>query len=331
MSDRDPAGFKIRLDEDEIPSSTLTRHKEVLGIDALNRRMTRIFVLFLVLMAMVFYLAYSNITQRVVKVHTLGTEEVQAISRDLQSRFSSLSVQFAKLEDSTGNRLTALDKSTQGIRKALDQSNAQLTAMVTRKADKGQLEKTASDMKKALAPLEKKVQEMAAMRKDIEALLEAIKRDVATIGAMKHRIESLNAGLHKIRGEFTDLQRSVSSFQQTTQQDTSAIAAGLGSLRTESDNLEKKLSDLNIRGMNLENLQTAIKKQDIDSKKRLAQTAADMQARIDKLDAKIQALAKAVEILKSRSVAPPGHLLHPADLPGPPAPPKKGISEKSLE
>jgi chromosome segregation ATPase len=332
MSDRDPTGFKIRLDDEELPNSVLIRHKEVLGIDTLNRRMTRIFVLFLILMAMVFYLAYSDITQRVLKVHTLGTEEVQGISRDLESRFSTLSVQFAKLEDSTGNRLGALEKTAQGLRKDLDQNTAQLTASVAKKADQGQLEKTASDMQKALAPLKKGVQEMAAMKQDIEAL-GALKKEVAAIGGMKGNIESLTASLHKIRGEFADLQRSMNTFQETVRKDTSAIAVGLGSLRKESENQKKQLSELSKKGTSPESLEAELKKQDIAAKQRLAQTSADMQARIDKLDTKIRTLARSVDILKSRSVAPPGLKLPPAGLPatGSAASPREGITEKNLE
>ena len=98
--------FKMRAgDTDEpIDESVIPTTVDELRLEKLNTRVTVISILIPVLIVIVLVIAYLDIKKRVVHTEDTGSINVQKLSQDLESRFSSLSVRQAELEQN----LTAL-------------------------------------------------------------------------------------------------------------------------------------------------------------------------------------------------------------------------------
>jgi hypothetical protein len=105
--EEDSEHFKMRLDtareiaeEPEIPAEI-----NELKLEKISQRVTLISVLIPVLIVIVLVITYLDIKKRVTQTEDTGNIEFQKLSADLESRFSSLSVRQARLED-------AIDKFT---------------------------------------------------------------------------------------------------------------------------------------------------------------------------------------------------------------------------
>ena len=99
MNENDKSDFKIGID-DEGPDRQFQEEMENIRIEKLSNRMTFISVLIPCLIGIIIFIAYLDIKKRVTTVHDTGTMEVQSLSKDLETKLSSLSSQYKQLENS---------------------------------------------------------------------------------------------------------------------------------------------------------------------------------------------------------------------------------------
>jgi DNA repair exonuclease SbcCD ATPase subunit len=105
--------FRMRLDDfdEEVDGRTIPAEVNELRLEKISQRVTMISILIPVLIVIVLVIAYLDIKKRVVQTEDSGTIEFRKLSSDLESRFSSLSLRQAKLED-TLEKLTAQNDHT---------------------------------------------------------------------------------------------------------------------------------------------------------------------------------------------------------------------------
>jgi hypothetical protein len=98
----DTSRFTIRDMEAE-PDSMYIADAENLRIEKLSTRITLVAVLIPCLLVVVLAVAYLDIKNRVINTQSTGSMGVQNFSKDLESRFSNLSLKQAKLEQLAEN------------------------------------------------------------------------------------------------------------------------------------------------------------------------------------------------------------------------------------
>ena len=210
--------FKIRIDEDE-PARTLFRPEvENQQIDKLRRRITFMSIFTLCLLALALTYAYIDIKKQLGSFHTSDT-------RDVESRFSSLSVKYAELEAGFSNKITTLETAVAALKTGLDQ-----TAVSLHKSSAA-LEKTLQAIQTAKA--DKK--EIAGLKKEIAATAAAFGRDTENLSGRLKNMDDENAAalvafqkaMASADKEMADLQSSVSdlaglSARQPTQKEMDA-------------------------------------------------------------------------------------------------------------
>ncbi len=105
--------FRMRLDDldEEIEGRADPSEVNELRLEKISQRVTMISVMIPVLIVIVLVIAYLDIKKRVVLTEDSSTIEFRKLSSDLESRFSSLSLRQAKLED-TLEKLTAQNDHT---------------------------------------------------------------------------------------------------------------------------------------------------------------------------------------------------------------------------
>jgi chromosome segregation ATPase len=121
------------IPDDETEDNVIPAQADELRIERLNQRMTLITILIPVLIVVILGIAYLDIKRRVIHTEDTGAETVQHLSDELESRFSSLSLSqahlqeaLAKVQEQTNQSLAKaqvnlkkLDESLDKIRKSM--------------------------------------------------------------------------------------------------------------------------------------------------------------------------------------------------------------------
>ena len=126
MVDRGTNEFRIRFDDEESESAPESAPPNRQTQRQLRRHRNLFVGLSLVMVALV-AAAYYDLKTRLTQLDTAGGQEVQSLSQNLESRFSSLSIKQAQLE----NEIAAKTKHIADINKKLAASSQALTKSIT--------------------------------------------------------------------------------------------------------------------------------------------------------------------------------------------------------
>ena len=210
--------------DNERPDLQLQDEADTSQLEKLNKRMTRLSILIPCLMGAILVAAYFNIKTHLSQVNTTGTVGVQTLSKELESKFSSLSVREAALEESMEKTTAALQKSSEeastAIRyiRAARKSDNQQTADSIEKIEKTlasmseNLEKISSDLKSLDQALTKKMMnfsetgknDVAKIRSDMAALKTAMVNKKVVDSALKDQQEIYQIALRKLASNLED-------------------------------------------------------------------------------------------------------------------------------
>ena len=114
MDNNESSGFKMSID-DKSPDSELQEEIDDLRISKLSQRITLVTILIPTLIGILLLVAYLDMKKKVDKTFNAEAKQVQNLSQNLESKFSSLSLQFAKLEDTFAKKILSLEKETDGL------------------------------------------------------------------------------------------------------------------------------------------------------------------------------------------------------------------------
>ncbi|MGB6010323.1 MAG: hypothetical protein WBI57_03520 [Desulfobacterales bacterium] len=223
MTEKKSSKFKMRMD-DERPDLQLQDEADTSQLEKLNKRMTRLSILIPCLVGAILVAAYFNIKTHLSQVNTTGTVGVQTLSKELESKFSSLSVREAALEESMEKTTAALQKSSEeastAIRyiRAARKSDNQQTADSIEKIEKTlasmskNLEKISSDLKSLDQALTQKMMnfsetgknDVAKIRSDMAALKTAMVNKKVVDSALKDQQEIYQIALRKLASNLED-------------------------------------------------------------------------------------------------------------------------------
>lgn len=189
--------FKLDIDDydvsDNHPNEAIREDMQELKLEKLGQRVTLITILIPILIAIIVAVSYLDIKQRVAQTQTTGTLGVQNLSKDLESRFSSLSVRQAKLEDEVKKQTEILEKKWAEYavqHKRLEDKIAELTKQMVAKKE---LSEATTTFDTSLRTLQKKI---AGEQKVLETIQTASDQNLNQMTAFKEethqKIDSLS-------------------------------------------------------------------------------------------------------------------------------------------
>ena len=238
MAEQRPGGFRIRFDEEPTDVSAGEPIADR-RLDKLSRRVTLVAVLLPLLVAVVLFLVYADIKQRVSLTQTEGISELETLSKNLESRFSQLSVQQAKLEEMANKKIADIEKRAAQLnaelQTAMKASEASIKKLLTEKA--GQKEITA---------------EIQKLGKSVTADLETLKSD----------IKQINASIAKAKKDFA---KGQAALDQSLKKSAKRI-----------DTVQKSVSKLDKGKINANQLENALEKERDYARKTLGKTGTDL-------------------------------------------------------
>ena len=169
--------FKMGMDNGGT-ESLYAEERNDLKLEKLTQKVTIISILIPVLIGVILVISYLDIKSRVTTVQDTGESGVQSLSQNLESRFSSLSVRFAQLEETFKKKIDTAAKTQQKLQKKLIEAEKSIRWLNKIKAGRKSLEQKSTDL---------------------ETNLEAIRTDLQTLDS---NLSSLDASVKK---ELVDL------------------------------------------------------------------------------------------------------------------------------
>jgi len=127
--------FKMRMDNGGT-ESIYAEERNDLKLEKLTQKVTIISILIPVLIGVILVISYLDIKSRVSTVKDTGESGVESLSQNLESRFSSLSVKFAALDEALNKRSANAEKAHQALRKRVKETEKSVRWLNKIKASK---------------------------------------------------------------------------------------------------------------------------------------------------------------------------------------------------
>ena len=202
MTEKESKKFKMPMD-DETLEFQVQEDLDDLKVEKLHKRITRISIIIPCLVVIIILAAYFDLKKNLSSVNTKGDMGVETLSKELESRFSSLSIKEANIEETLGKKIAALEKATSSLQTATKEATTAIKYI--RSARKKDNENTASAIKK----IEKT---LASIPKDLEKIssdLKAInKTSSAKLVIFSQFMDSSENDLQTIRSDISSLKSS---------------------------------------------------------------------------------------------------------------------------
>ncbi len=188
--------FTIQDETADIPDSIYVADAENLRIEKLSTRVTLVTVLIPCLLVIVLAVAYLDIKNRVASTQNTGTIGVQNLSKDLESRFSSLSLKQAKLEEQLADITKRFDTTTAAMQVKLKKAITAMQGDIQNKASRSDMATLAESNETALKVLKKDMTDLNASFADFDE-------------ALAGQILLMTQGVKKDRERLVDLEKKV--------------------------------------------------------------------------------------------------------------------------
>jgi hypothetical protein len=160
--------FKMQTD-DEKPDFQSREDIDNFQVEKLSKRITRISILIPCLIVVITLAVYFDLKKSISLTDSTGIMGVKALSKELESKFSSLSLRQANLEDDLKKRIEAIEKSTASIQVNLNKATTAIKYIRSaRTADNEKFESSITTLDKKLSPLPGELETMASDLKNID-------------------------------------------------------------------------------------------------------------------------------------------------------------------
>ena len=203
--DRTPSTFKIGGDDQENDAVMQTELQE-LKIEKLGQRVMLLTILIPCMIGIIIIISYLDIKDRVNRTQSTGTIGVQKLSKDLDSKFSSLSLEQAKLKETHDKKLPALEKNAAFLQTRLKKVQASIKVLEASKIERDELAKVANELNARFSIVaEHEHNELEAFSiadEDLNAKSEALSKQV---GEMTETYSRLSEKLTELQQALSDV------------------------------------------------------------------------------------------------------------------------------
>ena len=251
IEDEQYSSFKF--DGDDEPESEQTIYREEAKdrrVEKLSHRVTIISILIPVIIGVVFYITYRDITSRVSQTQDTGAMEIQNLSTQLEENLAALSAKYADLEVALTQKLVALEKVDKAMKSNLKKAEDTVAKIKATKADKKDQQDAIAKIDAAVMPLRQELKDLKSVTTDLQALEKDLKQQLSTISANMDKsltdVAKIQTGLSTLSAQKMDkdalqleLLKARKIFQRDLEVTKSSIDKRLASILRKIKDLEK--------------------------------------------------------------------------------------------
>jgi DNA repair exonuclease SbcCD ATPase subunit len=209
IDDEQYPSFKFEGDEEPVPEQTVYQDEaKDRRVEKLSHRVTIITILLPVLIGVIFYIAYRDVTSRVSQSQDVGAMEIQNLTGQLEENFAALSAKYGELEAALNEKLANLEKVDKAMKDNLKQAEDTVAKINATKADKKDQQQVVAKIDAALTPIRKELKDLSAMRTDIKT----VSTEMADLDKdVQQQFTSLSGKVDKALNDLKQIQTEVSS------------------------------------------------------------------------------------------------------------------------
>ncbi|GEM_PF-2168272 len=300
MVDKNSDEFRIGFSENIMEDRDSAMQEEILEqrLEKLSTRVTLISILVPVLILVIFTFAYLDIKSRVFTMHDTGVERLHNLSRELESKFSSLSIRLAQFEASFSERekaLAALEETF--AQKILPMEEIFLNMETSIKNVETSLQELENDILEIQSVQKNTVgkQDLALQWERMEKYFDVTQNDMETLMAQmeavdqnfKDELEILTAYLAKEKKRIEEVVKATTGFAQEVQK-----------VRSDLGNLSQRVEGV----VHADQLPLAIERARLQLKVALDEAIMRMERRLDSLDRKISLISSQTDSIMERNL-----------------------------
>jgi chromosome segregation ATPase len=219
IDDEQYSTFKFNGDEEPEPAQTLYQEEaKERRVEKLSHRVTIISILLPVLIGVVFYITYRDISSRVSQSQDTGALEIQNLSTQLEDQFEALSKKYGDLEASLVQKLAALEKVDKSMKTNLKNAQDMVSKINATKVDKKEQQDAIAKIDTALDPIRKELETLTPIRKELEALtpmsndLKAVTAELRSLDKdTQQQLSTLSVNVDKALKNLTRIQSEMAS------------------------------------------------------------------------------------------------------------------------
>ena len=242
IDDEEYPTFKFNGDDEPEPEAEETLYEEESKdrrVEKLSHRVTIISILIPVLLGVVFYITYRDITSRVSQSQDTGAMDIQNLSAQLQDQSEALSKKYGELEASLAQKLAALEKVDKSMTANLKKAQDMVSKINATKVDKKEQQDAIAKIDTALGPIRKELESLAPMRKELETL-KPMRRQLEALGPMRNDLKAVTAELQSLD---KDTQQQLATISATLDKASKDLARIQSEIQSDMSNLSDQKLD----------------------------------------------------------------------------------------
>jgi DNA repair exonuclease SbcCD ATPase subunit len=251
MTEKKSKKFEMQMD-DEIPEFQVQEGLDDLKVEKLHKRITRISIIIPILVVIIILAVYFDLKKNLSNINTEGSMGVQTLSKELESRFSSLSIKEANIEENLGKKIAALEKATASLQTATKEATTAIRYIRSaRKKDNKNTASAIQNIEETLTSIPKDLEKISSDLKAID------KTSSAKLVIFSQFMDSSRNDFQTIRSEISSLKSSKAD--RTALKDQQKVYQL--ALRQLTTNLEDRIKSVEKMLNELVKVQTSPKKQ----------------------------------------------------------------------
>ena len=245
MAENESKKFEMQLD-DESQDFQVQEEIDDSKVEKLNKRITRISIMIPCLVIIIILAAYFDLKKNLSSMNTMGNMGVQSLSKEIESRFSSLSIKEANLEESTGKKIGDLEKKIASLQTETKEAATSIKYIRSaRKSDNNNTENAINTIEKKLNPISKDLNKISSdMKKLEESLTEKLTHFSQFISSSKNDLQKINSDISSLKSLKAD-RTSLNDQQKVYQLALRQLTSNLEDRMTSLENMLKKLEKMN--------------------------------------------------------------------------------------
>ena len=209
IEENDNSRFQFSADEDE-PEAILQDELRELKIEKLGHRVTLLTILIPCMIGVILVITYLDIKDRVTRSYDTGAIGVQKLSKDLASKFSSLSLEQAKINDILAKKLPELDKSAAFLKSRLTKLQKSMSKMTASTINRDELTRVTENLTNKVADIPQ------SMKPSFEALALADNRIVEDARRTSDDIKTLSDSMAEIDTRINTIRKELETVSEKT-------------------------------------------------------------------------------------------------------------------
>jgi hypothetical protein len=207
MREKNTSTFQFGNDDDA-PETILQEELQELKIEKLSNRVTLLTILIPFMIGIILVIAYLDIKNRVARTHNTEATSIEKISKDLETKLSSLSHEQAKIKDIHSKKMPSFEKSI-----AFFQSGLKTTQSLLKKLESSSISR--EEMSRAIESLNGKNQELSdSMKVEIETLKDIGNQMAKDVEDVSNNLYALTKILSKMKDGFDRLNADISNLSE---------------------------------------------------------------------------------------------------------------------